>query len=103
MMARLGLAEVALGRGEYSAALELATTARAQAVSLQGGKPQSFRTAIAAVMCARALEADGQIQAARREAADALEHLAATVDPSHPDIATATRLAGGTQEPPAAD
>ncbi len=103
VIAKLGMAEVALARGESSAALELATTARAQAVSLQGGKPRSFRTAIAGVMCARALEADGQIQAARREAADALEHLAATVDPSHPDIATATRLAGGTQKPPAAN
>ena len=103
VIAKLGMAEVALARGEPSAALELATTARAQAASLQGGKPQSFRTAIAAVVCARALEAAGQIEAARREAADALEQLAATVDPSHPDVATATRLAGGTQEPPPAN
>ena len=49
VFAKLGMAEVALARGESSVALELATTARAQAVSLQGGKPHSFRTAIAAV------------------------------------------------------
>jgi eukaryotic-like serine/threonine-protein kinase len=94
--ARLGLAEVALARGEPTAALDLARAACAQAVHLQGGKPHSFRTAIARVACARALAAAGQIEAARRDAADALEHLAATVDPSHPDIATATKLAGGT-------
>ena len=98
VIAKLGMAEVALARGESSAALELATTARAQAASLQGGKPQSFRTAIAGVVCARALEAAGQMEAARRAAADALEQLTATVDASHPDVATATRLAHGTHE-----
>jgi serine/threonine-protein kinase len=101
--ARLGLAEVALARGESTAALELARAAREQAKHLQGGKPRSFRTAIAGVVCARALAAAGQIETARREATDALEHLAATVDPSHPDIATATKLAGGTQRTPAAN
>jgi tetratricopeptide (TPR) repeat protein len=90
---RLGLAEVALARSEWTAALDLASAARTQAAHLQGGKPQSFRTAIAAVMCARALEAAGQIDKARREAGDALEQLAATVDVAHPDVATATRLA----------
>ena len=103
VIARLGLTEVALARREWTTAIDLARAARTQAASLQGGKPRSFRTAIAAVVCARALEAAGQIEAARREAADALEHLAATVDPSHPDIATATRLAGGTQKPSAAN
>ena len=103
MMARLGLAEAALSRGESTTAIDLARAARTQAAHLQGGKPRSFRTAIAEVVCARALAAAGQIEAARREATDALEHLAATVDPSHPDIATATRLAGGTQKPPAAN
>ena len=103
VIAKLGMAEVALARGEWTAAIDLARAARTQAAHLQGGKPRSFRTAIAAVVCARALAAAGQIEAARREAADALERLAATVDPSHPDIATATRLAGGTQNPPAAN
>ena len=103
MMARLGLAEAALSRGESTTAIDLARAARTQAAHLQGGKPRSFRTAIAGVACARALAVAGQIEAARREATDALEHLAATVDPSHPDIATATRLAGGTPEPPTAN
>jgi eukaryotic-like serine/threonine-protein kinase len=98
--ARLGLAEVALARSESTAALDLARAARTQAVHLQGGKSHSFRTAIATVMCARALEAAGQIEAARREAADALEQLNATVDVVHPDVATATRLAGSLPAPP---
>ena len=103
VIAKLGMAEVALARAEPSAALELAIAAHSQAASLQGGKPHSFRTAVAGVVCARALEATGQLEAARRAAVDALAQLSATVDPSHPDVATATRLAGGTQEPPAAN
>ena len=98
--ARLGLAEVALARGESTAALDLARAARAQAVHLQGGKPHSFRTAIASAMCARALAAAGQVEKARSEAVDALEQLNATVDSAHPDIATVARLArAGAAEP----
>ena len=98
--ARLGLAEVALARGDWTAALDLARAARAQATQLQGGKPHSFRTAIASVMCARVLAAAGQIDKARSEAADALEQLNATVDMAHPDIATVTSLArAGAAEP----
>jgi len=97
VMARLGLAEIALQRGAPQEALELARAAHEQAAQLQGGKAHSFRTALAAVTCARALQAAGDEDASRAMAREALALLAASVDPDHPAVRVATGLA---QTPP---
>ena len=93
VMARLGLAEVAHLQGQLERMGKLARAAKAQALELQGGKPQSFRTALASATLARALHALGDADAARREAAEAVARLTASVDAMHPALATARALA----------
>ena len=92
VMARLGLAEVALTKAEAASALASANAALEQAVRLQGGKKESFRTALALTMRARALQAAGRVAEAQTVARDALFHLNATVDAAHPAVAAATRI-----------
>ena len=92
LMARLGLAEAALVKAETASALESANAALEQAVRLQGGKKESFRTALALTMRARALQAAGRVGEAQTVARDALFHLNATVDAAHPAVAAATRI-----------
>ena len=92
VMARLGLAEVALTKAEAAAALASADAALEQAVRLQGGKKESFRTALALMMRARALQAAGRVGEAQTVARDALLHLNATADAAHPAVAAATRI-----------
>jgi tetratricopeptide (TPR) repeat protein len=92
VMARLGLAEIALQRGAPQEALELARAARAQAERLQGGKPHSFRTALATVTCAGAQLAAGDEAAAGATGHEALALLAASVDPDHPAVEAASGL-----------
>jgi len=94
VMARLGLAEVAHTQGKPECMAELARAAKAQALELQGGKPQSFRTALASATLARALHALGDADAAQQEAAEAVARLTASVDPLHPAFAEARALAG---------
>jgi hypothetical protein len=93
VMARLGLAEVAHAQGTLEPMAELARAAKAQALELQGGKPQSFRTALASTTLARALHALGHADAAQQEAAEAVERLTASVDAMHPALAVARALA----------
>lgn len=94
VMARLCLCEIALARGDAASALESAQGAKAQATALQGGKPHSFRTALAAVAVARAHAAAVAAEAARAEAREALAMLAESVDMGHPAFAIARSLAG---------
>jgi serine/threonine-protein kinase len=93
VMARLGLAEVSLRRGDTGSALALAEAAKAQAILLQGDKRVSFRTASASLMRARALRAAGNSDAARGEAITALALLRDAVDPAHAGLREAERLA----------
>ncbi|MDZ7589311.1 MAG: protein kinase [Rubrivivax sp.] len=93
VMARLGLAEVAHAQGKPECMAQLARAAKAQALELQGGKPQSFRTALASATLARALHALGDAKAAQQEATEAVERLTASVDALHPAFAEARVLA----------
>jgi tetratricopeptide (TPR) repeat protein len=62
--ARLGLVDVWLTRGEPARAVEQARAALELAQTLQGGKPESFRTTLASLTLARALnELRGSIRA----------------------------------------
>jgi serine/threonine-protein kinase len=92
VMARLGVAQLELVRGEPDAALAAAETAKAQAMRLQGGKPVSFRTGLAGLTKARTLAAAGRASEARLEAKQAAATLALTVDAGHPALAEAARL-----------
>ena len=93
VMARLGLAELALLLGDAESALASAETAKAQAIRLQGGKPVSYRTGLASLTRARALAAAGRTTEARAEAA-AAEAMLAAVDSNHPALEQARAIAG---------
>jgi eukaryotic-like serine/threonine-protein kinase len=93
VIARLGLAELALLNGDAESALASAETAKAEAMRLQGGKPVSYRTGLASLMRARALDAAGRTTEARAEAA-AAEAMLAAVDSNHPGLEQARAIAG---------
>lgn len=94
VMARLTLCEIALIRDDAALALESARRAKDQATALQGGKPHSFRTALASVALARSHAAAGAGEAARAEAREAIALLAESVDANHRACAIARGLAG---------
>ena len=89
---RVLLAEVALAAGRTSDALTLARDAAGRYAALQGGLPHSRGQGAARLMLARALAATGDGAGATAEAGRAREHLAATVDASHPLLVAATAL-----------
>jgi len=73
-------------------ALRAGEEALAMADGLRGGKPVSFRSALAQLAVAKAQRAKGDSAAAGRTGAQALEQLRASVDAAHPALAEAEAL-----------
>lgn len=93
IMGLLGLSEAHLRLGRPAEAMAEAQEALAVADRLRGGKPASFRSALAQLAIARAQHAQGDAASARRSVGQALEQLRASVDPAHPAIAQAQEMA----------
>ena len=89
---RVLLAEAALAAGRADEAAALAREAADRYAALQGGLPHSRGQGAARLVLARTLAAAGDRAGAAAEAGRAREHLAATVDPTHPLLVAATEL-----------
>ena len=78
----------ARSRRVQTAALDLASTARAQARTLQGGKPRSFRTAIAGGRVRACIGSGGADRGCTARGGRCIGATRpSTVDASHPDVA----------------
>jgi serine/threonine protein kinase len=97
--AALGKAEVELAAGDSAAAMTNAHTALDIATSLQGGVPYSNFTGLSWLTLGRALQARGQIAAARKAFELAVTHLSNTVDADHPELVRARELFISSRDP----
>jgi len=88
----LGKAEVNLLAGDANTAAQDARAALDKATALRGDLPWSFRTGMAELMLGRALNELGDHLKARQAFETAVQHLANTVAPDHPDLLHAREL-----------
>ena len=93
VVASLVRGELNLAENELPAALEDARTALTYAKQLQGGVKFSNRVGQASLLLARVLNRLGDTAQAKQAAQTAVEHLAATVDDTHPALLEARSLA----------
>ena len=94
-------AEFALTEGRLDDALKDARAARELALALQGGKPYSVHTGMAALVEGRILAAQGDVAAARAAGELARLHLSNTVDAGHAGLVQVqAMLQAPAQEPP---
>jgi predicted Zn-dependent protease len=82
----LGKAEAALLAGDGASSAESARAALSTATALQGGEKWSYRAGFAWLMLGRALQRLGDTAQARQAFANAVDHLANTVDANHPAL-----------------
>ena len=85
--------KIALSERRTADALQLAERALAMAENSRGDLPHSASSGEAWLAVARARHAAGDNAAARDACAQAVRHLAATLDDSHPSLADARALA----------
>lgn len=92
--ARLGLAQVLLTKGDASAAAAMAREALDRAVALSRGSEYSYWQGRASLQLGLALATLQQHAQARTALVAAVRHLSGTVDPDHPLLLQARRMAG---------
>jgi tetratricopeptide (TPR) repeat protein len=85
--ALLGRAGALQQAGRLAQAQADARAALDAAERLRGRRPASFRSGLARLALARVSHGQGDAVAAARDAAEALVHLGATLDPGHPALA----------------
>jgi len=98
VMGWLGRGETHLAQAAHESAWIDAQSAWALSQRLQGGKPHSWRSGLAALLMARVLNARTDRAEVRRHATTALEHLEAMVIDSHPALVAARQLAQSAPE-----
>ena len=100
LTASLARGELSLAEDHLSAALEDARAGMSLAKRLQGGLRHSNRVGQASLLLAHVLARMGDNKQAQQAARTAYEHLAATVDDTHPALAAARTLAGARDASP---